>query len=228
MDYQNLFVQTLEHLKKNPPPRMPFEGVKAATPIDALANTITGDTALEKKDYQEAINYFTRSIKIDAYNSYVFEKRALAYFLLADYQNALIDSNSSISIFGTFHNNKIAGESLMQMNEYAKAILHFDKAVSIFKEFKSLDQVNLYDYDHLLAIVCNNRGICFYKLGDLRNGISSAQEGIEFKINYSNNHFIKGIMLLQLGHKTEALKCLKNADKFGDPNARSVIQQYLT
>ena len=120
-------------------------------------------------------------------------------------------------------NYKLAGECYLQMADYTNAIKYFDKAILKFKQSGELYKVDKSEYEHTMAVICNNRGICYFKTGDLINGIASADEGITYKADYHNNHFIKGIMLVKLGEKTKAIESFKLAAKYGNPNALNAL-----
>ncbi len=221
MNYNDYYSQSLQQLNNSPSKDISPLGTKA--PLEATANALTGDFALENKDYAKAVEYFSKAITIDRENFYTYERRATGYFFLQDYTKAVESVLQSIQLESTFSNCKLAGECYLQMTDFSNAIKYFDMAIEKSKKQNGANVANEPEYKNALAVICNNRGISYFKKGDLANGIASANEGILYDPSYHNNHFIKAIMLMQTGKKTEAIASFRTAADLGNPNALGAL-----
>lgn len=78
----------------------------------AIYNLKLGNTAFKKKQFQEAINYYSESIKINNNLKEAFNNRALAKKALGDYSGFSKDNKKSKSSFG-FLSNYLSDENLI-------------------------------------------------------------------------------------------------------------------
>lgn len=90
-----------------------------------------GNNLVKEGKLQDAVGAYTQSIEKYAKHSNAYEQRGLAYYELGDNENAIKDFETSIGLyFGNtqahFHLGKIA----MTMDDYQKAIVHFQ---AVFK-----------------------------------------------------------------------------------------------
>lgn len=65
-------------------------------PTYALFIELIGDSYLEEKNYELAIDFYNQALSIDPDKSSIYEYRAYAYEALEDYFNALLDMNEAI------------------------------------------------------------------------------------------------------------------------------------
>jgi tetratricopeptide (TPR) repeat protein len=75
-----------------------FEKATELAPDVALYQERIGDTYLENKEYDKAIEYYNKAILLDKNKTTVFEYRAYAYEKKEDYFSALFDINEAIKL----------------------------------------------------------------------------------------------------------------------------------
>jgi hypothetical protein len=126
--------------------------------------------------FQRVIDDCTVVINHEAGGTSVYYMRGVAFSSLKQYENALADFNTCLSI------NRGDSEALFQRGtllvnhyqKYAEALADFDRAI----------QINPLGRYYL------NRSICHYKLGELANAVADAQiasqKGVAIPENYRN------------------------------------------
>ena len=75
-----------------------YEKAAELAPEVALYQERIGDTYLENKEYDKAIEYYNKAILLDKNKTTVFEYRAYAYEKKEDYFSALFDMNEAIKL----------------------------------------------------------------------------------------------------------------------------------
>ncbi len=144
-----------------------------------------GKNFAKSGNFQEAINKFSEYIKRDNKNPYAFIYRSLTYNQLEDYEKAMSDVYSALSL------NKSIAEvySTKALIEWSKgnlqsALVDYDKAISI---------------EPNNAIDVMNRGQVKRDLGDLDGAIEDTKKSLEID---PNNSIASGILILCQGMKS--------------------------
>jgi tetratricopeptide (TPR) repeat protein len=108
---------------------------------DSLILCYYGEILCNMKQYSNALTYFTKVNTIDPENTHNLNKRAIAYYILQEYDKVLLDLNKVIQL-----------EPLNNLAHYLMCLTYYTKkdinnAIIVFKKYTEL----VLDYNNILA-----------------------------------------------------------------------------
>tara|TARA_B100001173_G_scaffold96631_1_gene83616 strand:- start:727 stop:1272 length:546 start_codon:yes stop_codon:yes gene_type:complete len=97
-----------------------------------------GSKLVHDQKLNEAIQIFTETIKIDPTWAEAWNKRATVYYMLGEFQKSQDDINKVLKLENR-HFGALAGQGLVniQLMDYEKAIISYQKANEIYPAMKS-------------------------------------------------------------------------------------------
>ena len=126
-----------------------------------------GQEAIDKKNYSDAIQFYSKSISLSNKNSWVYNNRGAAYNYLKEFHKAMEDLNKAIEIDpknAYAYNNR--GYTYSKLKEYQKAIEEYNKATEL---------------DPKLHFAYNGRGLIYYKLKEYAKAIEEYNKALEIE-----------------------------------------------
>jgi tetratricopeptide (TPR) repeat protein len=154
-----------------------------------------GTTYDRKGDYDNAINDFTKAIKLNSNDAAVYYNRGTAYYSKGEFDNAIKDFNKAIELNPNYveaYNNR--GIAYGKKGEFDTAIKDYTKAI----ELKPKD-----------AEAYNNRGTTYDRKGDYDNAIKDYNKAIELKPKDATAYYNRGNAYYSKGDEAEAEKNYK-------------------
>jgi len=132
--------------------------------VRAAAYFARGRTLIEQKDFNQAIDQFTKAIQMDPKDALAYYNRGLAYVAQSEYQEAIADYTSALHL-----NPKNA------LAYYHRGIAHrhlkeFDRAIG--------DYTRAIRLDPRLAVAYRNRGHAFAAKGDADRARADYEEAV--------------------------------------------------
>jgi tetratricopeptide (TPR) repeat protein len=137
------------------------------------------------------------------------------------------------------------GKGKLNVSNYEKALLDFEKAVSLDRSdttaylHLALARYHLGDMQgcieantELIRLSVNsatgyfNRGVAYGKLNEYKKAINDFSKAIEIDRNYTEAHFNLGLAYYWSGEISKACQSWENARKLGSPRAVNVIERY--
>ncbi|MEI0609066.1 tetratricopeptide repeat protein [Brachyspira pilosicoli] len=196
-----------------------------------------GIVKYELKMYDEAIEYFNKSIKINTYFSNAYVYRGMVYYQLEKYEEALKNYNKSIDID---FNNEYAytnrgivkdklGDNKGALEDYNRAIYlnpnnseaYNNRATSKYK--LTMYKEALEDYNKAIDLNPNKaeyyfgKGTSYSKLGFYKDALENYDKAIELNPNYSEAYNNRGVSKNSNGKYDEAIEDYNKAIKL-NPN----------
>ena len=111
-----------------------------------------GGRAYTEKKYEEAIKYYSESIKLNPNDSISYNNRGVAYTKLEKYDEAIKDYNEALKLNPNFSNAYVGiGFTYDRLKQYDKAIENYSKAIELNPNSSE---------------AYNNRGFAHYKTGE--------------------------------------------------------------
>ena len=141
-------------------------------------------TKVKQQEYENAIQYYTESIKSKPDNTAAYNNRGNAYSRIGKFQNAIEDFNKAIEIQPDddyAYNNR--GVTYNEKGELDNALKDYTEAIK-----RNPDNASAY----------NNRGVTYYKKGELDNAITDYNKALELKPDYDNAYYNLGEAWLHL------------------------------
>jgi len=146
----------------------------------------------ELKDYKNAIDSYTNSIKFDKNNSIYFNNRGAAYFYLKNYKKAISDYSAAIKLT---NNNPLyffnRGNAYYQLRNFEKAIENYSEAIKL--------KSNNPDY-------FKGRGNAYQGLADFERAIEDYNEAIRLNRNKPEYFKNRGSAYLGLENFEKAIE----------------------
>lgn len=201
---------------------------------------LKGSALLQKKDYLQAVNYFSLAIKSGVVSAVVFSELASSYFLLKDYKNAQICFNFAHRIAGDCDQlqsdcNRLHYSSITNSHGNFEITQQYCEALS-FKELgqykKALAVLNkipdMYKSD-IFAEILYLQGLCFYHLGKPDKALFyiNASIGENPKISYS--YRTKATILKRMNLAKQSADCSEKARQVDNENEKNelMMQQVI-
>ena len=108
-------------------------GTQAITSVSSAEESYNrGSELLDKGEYDEAIDEFTKAIEIDPNYAEAYNNRGLAYYYTWEYDLAVADYDKAIEIdpdYADAYNNR--GNAYADNGQYDLAIADYDRAIEI-------------------------------------------------------------------------------------------------
>ena len=207
-----LNAKALSYLKQNDDARMIVQKALEINPNNYLANECYGTlySEYDKKDYNTAIKYLTKSIELNPNYDVAYINRGLAYSHLNDNKKAIEDFNNALKISP---NNILAllntAGTYKNIKNYDIAISYYDKITQIAPQYLPA-QVNI---------------INVYQLkNDLQTALTKTNELITNNPKYPDGYRVRATIYSALNMVPEALLDINRAIK-QEPNN---IYMYLS
>jgi len=128
-----------------------------------------GKQAYEEDEYDEAIDYFNKSIKLNPDNSLTYHLRGLCYAYLKKFELSLSDFNKSIQLDPqnpVGYNNR--GNNYLNMGKFDQALDDLNKSIQL---------------DPNSALAYSNRGITYSKINKINKAINDFNKSIQLNKN---------------------------------------------
>ena len=223
-----------------------FTDMIKKTPEHPFGHEGLGASKMDNKDYEGAIEEYSKAIKVDStyYNAYY--NRALAEIQLKHFDEAFSDLNKTIYL----NSKKIEayndrGNLRLKMKDTTGALLDYNVSINLNPKFPStyynLGNLNLNkkEYNEAIlkyskAIELNNkfidaylnRGIAKYFLKDFQGSITDYNKAIELNEKYAIVYKNRGLSKLALKDADGACNDFNKAVSLGFESANYQIQKY--
>lgn len=93
---------------------------------------LSGNAALQKSDYQNAISFYTQAIELDPTNTVYFSNRAAAYSTSQQYDKAVSDARTSISLDPSYAKGySRLGMALLSLGDSPSALEAYEKGLKV-------------------------------------------------------------------------------------------------
>ena len=149
-----------------------------------------GNRAVQRGDFQAAINDYTRAIDLQPDSANAYYNRGIAYENIGEYESAIDDYTRAIEIepnhAATYNNRGVAYDI---KGRHLAAILDYSKAIEL-------------QPDHVRAY--NNRSIVYRTTGDYQAAIRDCDKVIEIKPDYAVAYTNRGVAKFMFGMAREA------------------------
>ena len=175
--------------------------------------------------YEEALNYFTKLIKLFPQNTDFWNGRGNALSHLKRYEEAITCYDKALEINPSLENASTGrGLALLDLKRYSEAITHYDKALEINPSHKyawngrgsALLHLNQYEeaitnFDKALEInpsfekAWHNRGLTLLRLNRYEEAITHYDKALELNPSLENAWNGRGFALLYLNRYEEAI-----------------------
>ncbi len=160
-----------------------------------------GREALQAGNYQESLEFFEQSLKRQG-SSKTYLNRAVTYFHLQKFEQALADNNRALQLdpefAGAYHNR---GFIYANLNQHERAILDYNEALKYNPQFTK---------------AFYNRGNAYMRLNQPRLAIADYTAALKLKPDYFKSHHNRGLAYFQLQHYQKAIQNFDQAIRF-DP-----------
>jgi tetratricopeptide (TPR) repeat protein len=167
----------------------------------------------EIKDYQGAIEDYTKAIEINPNYSEAYNNRGTVKTNFKDYKGAIEDYTKAIGINSNYsdaYNSRGTAKSILE--DYRGAIADYTKAIEI-----NPNDSEAYNY----------RGDSKVQLKDYQGAIEDYTKAIELNPNYSDAYYNRGVSKLNLNQKESAYLDWIKAEELGDSDAYDLIKKYF-
>ncbi|AFY42636.1 tetratricopeptide repeat protein [Nostoc sp. PCC 7107] len=176
-----------------------------------------GISEYQQGNYQESVDNFTQTIKINPQNYVAYNHRGDAFYRLGDYEKAQADSSKAIALnpqdANAYHDRGFAHFGL---GKYKEAIADYTKAIK-------LNSQNPYAY--------YGRGLARVKVKDYQAAMRDFNQAIALNPSYGLAYYHRGLVNAQLGKQKAALIDFKKAEQLfqeqGDKSGYNKITQEI-
>ncbi len=162
--------------------------------------TSKGLLYVQKKDYANAEEYFTRAIGLDSNNAYAYYNRGMARFKMNRIQDAAMDLvSASRKGLGSTDIMKIdsSAQMIFERGVYALGIGNYDSALLFIDAAITVNPNKSYYY--------YSRGECYFSKNDFKEAVKAYSQAIGLATNYQGAYYKRGLANLQLGKPTDAI-----------------------
>ncbi len=158
-----------------------------------------GDNFFFEGRYEEAINAYNESIRLEPNGADVWNNRGVVLTRLQRYDPAIASYDHALQIlpnYGDAWNNR--GVTLLELQRYEDAIDSYDHAIQVKPDY---------------ADAWNNRGVAFARLQNFEEAILSYNEALRIKNDYLDAWNNRGHALAKLQKLDAAIDCYNQAVK---------------
>jgi tetratricopeptide (TPR) repeat protein len=149
-----------------------------------------GYSAMQKQDYKTGLSNFSKAIQANPQKAWFYHNRAVCYDALENYQSAITDFNTALSIEKTANSYNGLGITYTKLNNFNEAIKNFNLALS-------LDKNNVESHYNL--------GYAYGNLKKYQEAINNFNSAIKINPNHFNSLYGRAISLIELSRFNEAL-----------------------
>ena len=181
--------------------------------------------------YQDAIEAYSKAIKLDPKNAELYDFRADTYRELHNLNRAIKDYDKEIELDPK---NKKAYKSraytYTDLGEYGKAIIDYNHMIDmgknnaneyhlrglIYAELKEYQQA-IRDYDRAIELkhkddmIYRSRGSAYHELGNYKQAIEDYDKAIELSPKSSVNYYERGLVYIDIGNYNQSIKDFNKA-----------------
>ncbi|MCM1154970.1 MAG: tetratricopeptide repeat protein [Roseburia sp.] len=150
-----------------------------------------GDRHCGLKEYEKAVESYSRAIDMQPNIAQFYKGRGYAYRNLGKYDEAVSDYNKAIELspgYANAYNNR--GFVYKSLKEYDRALSDYNRAIELEPE---------------LANPYNNRGFVYHDLGEYDKALSDYNKAIELDPEYVMAYNNRGFVYHDLGEYDKAL-----------------------
>ena len=179
--------------------------------LDAIEFFEKAYSSFQAKEYQNSIDYYFKSLQINAEQPLAYNNIGVARYILQDYLTAISDYNKALKLspnFADAYNNR--GLAKFQLADYRGSISDFYKAVQI---------------NPLYSLAFFNSGNSRFELGDYKTAILDFNKAIEIDFNYQEAYFNRGNTKYKLGQKNSACIDWSKSGELGNNYAFDKINE---
>lgn len=137
-----------------------------------------------QEEYDLAVKYYTKAIKLDPDIAVIYNNRGLVYFAMKEYDKAIKDFNKGIKVnpnLAMIYNN--ASLVYYDLKNYDDTVKYFTKALKI---------------DPTLEKAYYNRGFAYYKLNDYPKCIQDLKQYLKISTNKAGEDYRVEIFIKKL------------------------------
>jgi len=190
---------------------------------------------LEKENkFKEAILLLDKAVAKDPNNINALLDRAVDKSYLHNYSGAIEDYSKVIELDT---NNGLAflnrGKNKERLEDHNGAIADFNKAIATKgNELFYVDKVENplvetgFEYDVKMEEIRFERGIAYYKAGNLKKAFDDFSFLIRNDYNLSDCYYWRSLIYLSYNMKDTGCKDLSKAMELGDPDAKGLLEKY--
>lgn len=178
----------------------------------AFAYKMEGEGRISLKQYQQAIDPLSTSIRYNNEISETYYARAIAYLNTNLLDSAIADFEQAINIDPNVpHYHRDLGTTYLRKKEYIKAIDHFTIALT-------LDSTNVALY--------NDRGIAYLRTQQYNHALCDFSTALRLDSSYARAYANRGIIYIHLKQSNAACGDFHRALEFGFKEVEPLIKQY--
>ena len=160
------------------------------------------------KEYQDAINAYTRAIELDPKDATVpYTNRGAAYADLGNHNQAIADYNRAIELtpknVKAYYNRGIA---YFELGNHNQAIADYNRAIGL---------------DPKYTLAYYNRGVAYGELGNYQQEIADYTKAIELNPKYAKAYNNRGIAYGNLGNHNQAIADCTRAIELDPKDAKA-------
>ena len=202
-----------------------YEHILSVNPDHFDAIQLTGGIYLQQKQFELALSYFERAIKIKVTSFTLFNNHGLALKATGRLSDALVCFHKSIQLNPNFADSQSnIGNTLVALNQIDQALTHYQKAIELepnhpdahFNLGVALEKQESYEgalrsYDTAIKLnpkdahAHQNRGVVLGKLKQYEMALDSYHQALILNPNLDSVFFNQGILLEEMGLPHEAL-----------------------
>lgn len=211
--------------------------LKAVKSNNALDLYQKGQTFLELKRYNDALDAYNRAVELKPEYTEAWKGQATTLLELKRYQDALEAYDKAIQLQPNYEDAwNGRGKALNHLQRYSEAIASFDSALKIqpnnlesWNE-KGNVQIKLQQYSEAItsfdkavkiqpknSLAWHKRGIALHNLRRYQEAVESYDQAVEHKPDYSEAWYQRGNALINLQKAKEAVESYDKAVQF-QPN----------
>lgn len=169
-----------------------------------------------KKIYQQAIDFYTKSLELDKTNLFALSSRALTYKFMKNYPAAIADYTAVIKAEPNKPEsyNKRA-DVYLEQKQTALALADYDKVIAL-----PMDSGNLLGVSNALA----GRGKIRFESGQIDGAIADFDKVVAQTPEYLVAYFYRGQAHAKKGNKTKAIADFKKALEIAPDYEEAIIE----
>ncbi len=189
-------------------------------PQDINSFLCLADAYIMSGDFNSGIDILNNAQKTFTESSdllFIYNRLALAYHTIHEYDNAVKYSNKYLAIARELKSKEDEIIALNILIELAEEKLDFDKAIVYYEEaLKIADEKNA-------AVLYSNLGGIYREKGDYVNAINNIKKAIEINRKNLDNHGV-AIATLNLGNTYRTAKDFVKAEKYINEGLKQILE----
>ena len=224
----------------------PKEYKDRAIEDSALAFYNRGRANQENRNYDQAIQDYSRAIERDPKYSVAFNGRGSAYHAQKDYDRAIQDYDEAIRLnpnYALAFNNR--GIAYRSKRENERAIQDYDRAIklnlkyaaafnnrgNVYRDMRDYDRA-IQDYDEAIrlnpnyALALNNRGRAYRNKRDYERALADYEEAARIDPKVAQ-HKSMGYTLFYLGRMAESAEAMERAVTAAPQDMYAILWHYI-